>query len=143
MNTMFLEEFEILVKAWDIVFDYEDNHIMGFPHIINICSTHVIKEFTNIDLVDNPEDFNPSLASRDLETQTYEQACAHDPIALCRCAICAIHTSGQCLDYFAELICDGNEKGWFMTHTEHTKSSRFLSFSSCVMLGLIGIQYIL
>jgi hypothetical protein len=56
---------------------------------------------------------HPSLAPRDLGAQNYEQACACNPIALCHGAICAIHASGQCLDYFAELICDGNEKGWF------------------------------
>jgi hypothetical protein len=114
MNDTFLEGFELLVMAWDIVFDHEDNHIMCFPHVINICSTHVIKQFTNIDLVDDLEEFDPSLAPRDLEAQTDEQACAHDPIALCHGAICAIHASGQHLDYFTKLVHDGNEKGWFM-----------------------------
>jgi hypothetical protein len=114
MNGTFLEAFELLVMAWDITFDYEDNHIMCFPHVINICSTHVIKEFTNVDLVDDSEEFDPSLALRDLGAQTYEQACACDPIALCHGAICAICASGQHLDYFAELIRNGNEKGWFL-----------------------------
>jgi hypothetical protein len=117
MNTTFLEEYEILVEAQDIVFDHEDNRIMCFLHVINICSTHVIKEFTNVVLADNSEEFDPSLAPRDPEIQTYEEACAHDPITLCRGAICAIHASGQRLDYFAELIHDGNEKGWFMAAT--------------------------
>jgi hypothetical protein len=82
MNGTFLEGFELLVMAQDIVFDHEDNHIMCFPHVINICSTHVIKEFTNVDLVDDLEEFDPSLAPRDPGAQMYEQAGACDPIAM-------------------------------------------------------------
>jgi hypothetical protein len=106
---------EQLLQAQDIPFDAEDNHIMCFPHIINICATHVIESFTDTQLVDEHVEFTASLPPRDADEQSYEDACAHDPIALCRHTVHAIHASGQRCDLFDEIIQDSNEKGWFRT----------------------------
>jgi hypothetical protein len=95
MNSTFLQEFENLVRARDIAFDHEDQHIMCFPHVINICSTHIIEEFTDITLVDDWNEFEASLPPSDPDYQTFNDACIRDPIALCRSAICAIRASGQ------------------------------------------------
>ena len=87
--------------------------IMCFPHVINICSTHIIEAFTDFKLVEN--EFDALLPLRDPDCQNYNEAIAHDPIALCCCIICAICASGQRLDLFASTIHDGNEKGWFIS----------------------------
>ena len=86
---------------------------MCFPHIINICTTHVIESFTNTELAEDQVEFILSLPPQDEEEQGYEKACRYDPIALCCGAIRAIHASGSWHDHFDNIICDGNAKGWF------------------------------
>ena len=114
MNNTFLEEYGNLVRTTrELTFDHENNRIMCFPHVINVCSTHVIEGFTNLDLVDN--EFDPLLPPRDPDCQDYEEAVTRDPIALCRSIIRAVRASGQRLDHFASIIRDGNEKGWFIS----------------------------
>jgi hypothetical protein len=116
VNNTFLEEYETLVQATrELTFNHENNHIMCFPHVINVCSTHVIEGFTNIDLVD--KEFDALLPPRDPDCQSYDDAVTRDPIALCHCIIRAVRASGQRLDLFASIIRDGNEKGWFISPT--------------------------
>ena len=104
---------EEILRERDIPFDYRDNRIMCFPHIINICNTHIIASFTDPALADNDAEFIVSLPPQDRDHQTYEEALARDPIALCRSTVCAIRASGKRRDHFNEIICDGNAKGWF------------------------------
>ena len=99
----------------DLNWDHENNRIMCFLHVINICSTHIIEGFTELELVD--AEFDPSLPPRDPDLQTYDEAVAWDPIALCHAIICVIHASGQRLDLFTATIIDGNVKGWFVSPT--------------------------
>jgi len=44
-------------------------------------------------------------------TQTYEQACVHDPIALGRQIVSGIHASCQRREEFETVIIDGNLRG--------------------------------
>ena len=80
-NGTFMEHLEILLCLRDIDFDAEDRHIMCFPHVVNICCQHVIKEFTNIELVNaaaptqTPGPLNLSNAP------SYEDAVKRDPVA--------------------------------------------------------------
>ena len=93
--------------------DSNNNRIMCFPHIINICVTHVIKSFTDIDLVDDKAVFNTEPPPSDPVEQTYDEAVECDPIALCHSSVWAIHASGTRHDQFQKIIHDGNEEGWF------------------------------
>ena len=95
MNATFMKEFEELMHAQDIPFDHKDNCIMCFPHITNICATHVIKSFTNETLVDNQVEFDASLPPQVPAAQTHDKANERDPIALCRGTVHAIRASGQ------------------------------------------------
>ena len=113
MNATFMKEFEELMHAQDIPFDHKDNHIMCFPHITNICATHVIKSFTNETLVDDQVEFDASLPPQVPAAQTHDEANEHDPIALCWGTVHAIRASGQWRDHFHKIICNGNAKGWF------------------------------
>jgi hypothetical protein len=45
VNAVFMKELAKLLQDRGVDFDAVDNRIMCFPHIINICSTHVIKSF--------------------------------------------------------------------------------------------------
>jgi len=113
MNATFMKAFEELMRAWDIPFDYEDNRIMCFPHITNICATHVIESFTNTALADEQVEFDVTFPPLVPAEQTYDEACARDPIALCRSTVQAVRASGLRRDHLHEIICNGNAKGWF------------------------------
>ena len=102
-----------MVDARDIPFNHKDNRIMCFPHVVNICTTHVIEGFTDLSLVDETREFTPSLPPSDPDRQTFDEAITRDPIALCRSAIRAIQASGQRRDQFEETIVDGNNRNWF------------------------------
>jgi len=75
------------MRIQDVPFDHRDNCIMCFPHIINICSTHVIESFTNMALADEQAEFDPTLPPLVPAEQTYGNACKHDPIALCHSTV--------------------------------------------------------
>jgi hypothetical protein len=101
-----------LLSARDIQFDHVDRQIMCFPHVINICCTHVISSFTDVDLVDALDELE-ALVPHTSDRQSLEDAVARDPIALGRTIVRILRASGQRRDDFDELIRDGNEKGWF------------------------------
>ena len=48
----------------------------------------------------------------DPDNQSYEDAVAYDPIALCQSTVRAVHASCGQHDHLVE-IADGNKKGWF------------------------------
>ncbi|KAF8872831.1 ribonuclease H-like domain-containing protein [Infundibulicybe gibba] len=97
-----------------IEFHPTDNRIMCFPHVVNICVTHILKEFTKADLMnDTDEVFEPSGRFGDNMNQSFEEACARDPIALARNIVRVLRASGQRRDAFRDIIIDGNKKGWF------------------------------
>jgi hypothetical protein len=111
-----MKALEALLRDRGVVFSCLDNRIRCFPHIINICSTHVIKSFTDIDLVDDQAEFDmPNLPDNNA-AQTYKEAAKRDPIALCRSTVRAVRTSGKRRDHLQKIITNGNENGWITSH---------------------------
>lgn len=114
---------QTLLNDRDIPFHHKDNRIRCFPHIINICVDHVLKEFTKVELVDI--DFETQFAavvgSPSSETQTLAEALERDPIARGRMVVNAIRASGQRRDAFEELIIDGNARGYFKVEGKTVK----------------------
>jgi len=86
---------------------------MCFPHVINICVDHVTDKFTNKTLADDSAEFNADFPPGDPDQQTFTEACNRNPIALCRSTVVGIRASGKRRDHLAEIIHDGNAKGWF------------------------------
>ncbi|CAA7267874.1 unnamed protein product [Cyclocybe aegerita] len=121
MNAKFLEELQVLLEARDIPFNAKDRHIMCFPHIINICVTHVTESFTDLALTSDEAEFAAALPPADPGQQTFNEACAQDPIALCCGAVCAIRASGKWRKMFQDIIRDGNEKEWFKAANDPNK----------------------
>ena len=107
-----MKAFEALMHARDVPFNYNNNRIMCFPHIINICTTHTVESLTDPALADEQTDFDvvPFLGGAE---QDYQQAVKRNPIALCCSIVQAIRASGKRRDDFQEIIRTGNEKGWF------------------------------
>jgi hypothetical protein len=109
-NATFMQELEILLHLWDIDFDADNRRIMCFPHIVNICCQHVIKKFTNIELLDDSEQIQ---APNPPNALSYEDAVKHDPIARGRNLVRVMRSSGQRHEAFYNFIGDGNVRGWF------------------------------
>ncbi len=108
-----MKVFEVLMQDWDITFNYNDNRIMCFPHIINICTTHTTESLTDPALADEQAEFHVApLGPEDME-QSYKEAVERNPIALCRSTVWAVRASGQQRDHFQEIIRTGNANGWF------------------------------
>jgi hypothetical protein len=118
-----MKELEKLLRARKVAFDSLDNRIMCFPHIINICSTHVIKSF-NTDLMDDQDVFDAKPPPSDPAKQTYKEAVKRDPIALCRSTVRAIRASGARRDQFQKIIHDGNEARWFKSPQDSKETIR-------------------
>ena len=106
-------ELRKLLKLWDILFDHKDHHIRCFPHIINICTGHVIKKITDIDLTEVADAWMSSLPQDLNDHRTYQDALVCDPIALGHVVVQALCASGQCQDVFEDYIWEGNEKGYW------------------------------
>lgn len=112
-NGTFMTELAALLYSRDINFDAQDRRIMCFPHIINICSQHVISKFTNIELANATEATPVILAPNNATRQSFNNAVSCDPIALGRNTVRVLRSSGQRRDTFDDIIKDGNDKGWF------------------------------
>jgi len=114
-HSTMLKELEILLCPHEVEFNHKDNHIRCFPHITNLCSNQVIEAFTDVTLVDDTGGFITSASGPpgDPDDQSYEEAVARDPIALCWSTVQAVCTLGQQHDHLADVIADGNKKGWF------------------------------
>ena len=100
-----------LFKEHDIPFDAKNNCINCFPHIINIIAQHVIKKVSKSVAPDADDAFifeqsrNPD--EKRAAPETFEQACASDPLARVRKIIVAIRASGQRRDEFNNWIIMG------------------------------------
>jgi hypothetical protein len=108
-----LEELQKLLAKRGIRFDYKDQRIMCFPHVINICCQHVIEKFTNIKLSESFDEFVAGELACRIQDQTFDDAIDRDPIALGRNIVRAIRNSGQRREAFQKHITEGNERKWF------------------------------
>ncbi|KIK10798.1 hypothetical protein PISMIDRAFT_20092 [Pisolithus microcarpus 441] len=102
-----------LLKQHDITFDHKDRHICCFPHIINICTGHVVKRITDVDLAELAGAWALALPQDLNDRQTYQEALACNPVALGHAVITLLHASGQLQDAFEDYIREGNEKGYW------------------------------
>ena len=114
-----LEYLEKLFEEREIFsFDAKDNRIMCFPHIINIAVQHVLKGMSSVQAPenDNVEDLldNSNADEGRGIGQSFEAACAQDPIARLRKIVMAIRASGQRRDALVLWIETENKSGLFV-----------------------------
>ena len=113
-NDTTMKEIERRLHERDIDFDAADRKVMCFGHVINLSSGRVIDAFTKTrQLADENEDWSAPPAPNVPSRQTYEEAVAHDPIAIGRTVVRVIRASGLRRDAFDDVIANGNAKGWF------------------------------
>ena len=104
-NTTMMRSLEGLLHKHDLdMFNAKEQQVFCFPHTTNICTGHVVSSLssTPIDRELNKDHFISG-------EQTYEQALAHDPIAMAQAAIQAIWVTGAHREVFAAVIRDGNK----------------------------------
>lgn len=100
---------------------------MCFPHTINIAVQHVLKKMSSVVAPDNDddEDFEDMIGAADEGEdedrrfgQSFEAACAQDPIARLRKIVMTIRSSGQRRTAFISWIETGNKNRLFVHQNE-------------------------
>ena len=82
-NTTMMKSLEGLLHKCDLnTFDAKERQVFCFPHTTNICTGHVVSSLSS-----SPIDREPHENHIVPGEQTYEEALAHDPIAMARAAI--------------------------------------------------------
>lgn len=115
-----LESLEELLLEREIPFDAKDNRIMCFPHTINIAVQHVLRKMSSVLAPENddcePEELTgPANADEGRGFgQTFEAACAQDPITRLRKIVVTIRSSGQRRAAFQSWIEIGNKNKLFV-----------------------------
>lgn len=106
MNDTFMLGLELGLSLRNIStsFNAQDRRIMCFPHIVSICTGHMVDEATTTSYSDSIDDYFEDVDS-DVD--------GRDVVALCRNTVRAIRASGQRILQFEDTIKLGNEKGWF------------------------------
>ncbi|KIJ10079.1 hypothetical protein PAXINDRAFT_86563, partial [Paxillus involutus ATCC 200175] len=80
-NKTCMQELETLLRARDIEFDALDRLVMCFLHVMHICTTHVIKSFTDDELTAIADTWIGVLPDED-ECEAYVEAVRLDPITM-------------------------------------------------------------
>ncbi|KAF8870089.1 hypothetical protein BD779DRAFT_1456019 [Infundibulicybe gibba] len=118
-NNTLMQHLAVGITTPELPFGAKENRIMCFPHIINICTQHMIADFS----ATTNEEYNDSMEVNDdflkaplfPQAQTYEDACARDPIALGRNIVRVIRASGQRREEFRKWIVMCNQQELFRT----------------------------
>ena len=120
-----MKELQALLVKHDIMFDHANNCIMCFPHIINICTTHIIAASTRVNQKylesdgldgddndgDSPNSYQtgPQLNKAFIATQPPEhwvwlRSLSHDPIKLVVDIVHHIRALDARKQSFAEIV---------------------------------------
>ncbi|KAN0103884.1 Ribonuclease H-like domain containing protein [Russula decolorans] len=114
-NATAMRELEALLKLHDddIEFDHLNNRIRCYPHIINICSSHIIASSTCIS-----KRFLETLKSEFAGDLVYSniEGLKRDPIKRARRIVRIVRSSDQRKQAFKKVINTGNHSGWFRSH---------------------------
>lgn len=93
---------------------------MCFPHTINIAVQHILSKMSSVAApVNDDDDPEDETGARNTDEgrgfgQTFEGACAQDPIARLRKMVVTIRSSGQRRNAFMKWIETGNKSGLFV-----------------------------
>jgi hypothetical protein len=123
-----MKELQALLVKRDVVFDHLNNRIMCFPHIINICTAHIVATSTQVnqkylgsngldgdDDDDNYEPSSPSyqtgpqldeafITTQPPERQAWLRSLSRDLIELVADIVHHIHASDARKQSFAEIV---------------------------------------
>jgi hypothetical protein len=117
-----LEYLEKLFLEREIsTFNAKDNRIICFSHAINLAVQDVLKEMSSVEAPENDddddfEDLADAANTKEARgiAQSFENACAEDPISRVRKIVMAIRASGQRREALTTWIENGNRNGLFV-----------------------------
>ena len=123
-----MKELQALLVKRDVVFDHANNRIMCFPHIINICTTHIVAASTQVnqkylesdgldgdddddDDRDSPNSYQTGpqldevfIAMQPPEHRAWLRSLSHDPIKLIADIVRHIRASDARKRSFTEIV---------------------------------------
>ena len=123
-----MKELEGLFNKRGIKFDNKDNRIGCYPHIINICVSHIISSLTKVDRADSDggsdddseddsEDEDDVGHGTGFDAAEYDgewfTKIKRDPVKRARKVIRAVRASGQRREALSAIIKSGNQTGLF------------------------------
>jgi hypothetical protein len=135
-NAVAMRELQELFEKEDIKFDHKDNRIGCYPHIINICVSHIVSSLTEVDAGDLDTDDSSDDESDDggyvggyagdterevidsrqintAELKRWFENVKRDPVKRARAVVRTVRSSGQRKEAFLALIKSGNQTGMF------------------------------
>jgi hypothetical protein len=112
-NIAAMHELEKLLEECEIEFDPIDHCIPCFPHILNICIMHAVKNYTKADFTTVTEMWVGALDDTLVDKEKYLEALVRDPILLSHNIVHIIRSSGQCHKGFHDTIINGNANQWY------------------------------
>ncbi len=135
-NAVAMRELQDLFEKKGIKFDHKDNQIGCYPHIINICVSHIVSSLTEVgagdlDTNDSSDDESDDGgyvggyvgdAEREVidshqintaELKRWFENVKRDPAKRARAVVRTVRSSGQRKEAFLALIKSGNHTGMF------------------------------
>ena len=133
-NATAMKQLEILLNDRGIEFDAKDNRIPCYPHIVNICVSHIVSSFTKVNAADtrgadysddndDDDDDDDAVPTADGEDEDEEdnitaglpvdleewfEALKRDPVKRARVVVRTVRSSGERKSDFQKLIQLGN-----------------------------------
>ena len=111
-NLVAMRELTKLLKAHEIPFTPLDHCIPCFPHMINICITHIVKGYTTANFANVAATWVGVLKNV-INKNEYLQALTTDPVTLGHNIVHIIRVSDQCCKGFRDTIINGNANQWY------------------------------
>jgi len=106
-----MEELSHLLDGRGIDFDPIDHRIPCFPHIINICVQHILKEYTKADFSDIANSW--PVGKRNIKKNEYIDALRKDSLKHARSVVSAIRGSPLRQENFRNIIAVCNDQKLF------------------------------
>ena len=123
-NNTAMQKFTGLLKSHGITSDFDANdcRIMCLPHILNICSKHVVEKYMSADFLSVPSGAWVDLHGAAINKSLYVNAVKKDPIKHGRDIVRAVRASSlHCQAYQTTIIHSNAMKVWFDEEGERTE----------------------
>ena len=126
-NRMCIEKLSELLaeQEFEIVFNPDQHQVICHPHLINLCTKHACKGFTDVNASEIEYNITTDTVKQHSNTEKYMLVDEHiskvdyihvihsKPLNKARSLVHAIRASGLWCNTFQERIKVGNEQGWY------------------------------
>ena len=123
-NNTAMQKFAGLLKSHGIISDFDANNhqIMCLPHILNICSKHIVEKYTSANFLLVPSGAWVDLLGAAIDKSLYINVVKKDPIKHSHNIVHTVCASSLCHQAYQTTIIHGNAmKVWFNEEGEWTE----------------------